>query len=141
MKRLPSLPGGDLEYAILAAVWDSGTISGRELHTRIGAPRGLVYTTVAKVLDRLHGKGLGARQWERTAWRAVWMPVVPAAIALSMLLGWAVMEPADAEPLPAPLIGVSALFAIVWMRALARAGKASRARRSQMAAATVGLWR
>ena len=62
MKRVPSLPGGDLEYAILAAVWDGGTISGRELHTRIGAPRGLVYTTVAKVLDRLHTKGLIARR-------------------------------------------------------------------------------
>ena len=62
MKRVPSLPGGDLEYAILAAVWDRGTISGRELHTRIGAPRGLVYTTVAKVLDRLRTKGLIARR-------------------------------------------------------------------------------
>ena len=62
MKRLPSLPGGDLEYAILAAVWVRGTISGRELHTRVGAPRGLVYTTVAKVLDRLHAKGLVARR-------------------------------------------------------------------------------
>lgn len=56
------LPGGDLEYAILAAVWESRTISGREIHTRIGAPRGLVYTTVAKVLDRLHAKGLVARR-------------------------------------------------------------------------------
>jgi predicted transcriptional regulator len=62
MKRLPSLPGGDLEYAILAAVWDSGTISGREIHTRIGVPRGLVYTTIAKVLDRLRIKGLIARR-------------------------------------------------------------------------------
>ena len=82
-----------------------------------------------------------ARQWERAAWRAVWTPVVPAAIALSMLLGWAAMEPANAEALPAPLIGMSALFAIVWMRALIRAGKAARRRRSHMAAGTVGLWR
>ena len=82
-----------------------------------------------------------ARQWERAAWRAVWMPVVPAAIAFSALLGWAAMEPANAEPLPAPLIGLSTLFAVVWMRALVRAGQAARRRRSHMAAGTVGLWR
>jgi predicted transcriptional regulator len=62
MTRSLSLPGGDLEYAILTAVWDRGTISGREVHTRIGAPRGLVYTTVAKVLDRLRAKGLVTRR-------------------------------------------------------------------------------
>lgn len=82
-----------------------------------------------------------ARQWERATWRAVWMPVVPAAIALSMLLGWASMEPANAELLPAPIIGLSALFAIIWARALIRAANAARQRRSQMAAGTVGLWR
>jgi predicted transcriptional regulator len=62
LSRLPPLPGGDLEYVILTAVWDGGPISGREIHTRVGAPRGLVYTTVAKVLDRLHAKGLIARR-------------------------------------------------------------------------------
>jgi predicted transcriptional regulator len=46
----------------MTAVWDRGTISGREVHTRIGAPRGLVYTTVAKVLDRLRAKGLVTRR-------------------------------------------------------------------------------
>ncbi len=95
---------------------------------------------LAGAWPQCQGYASSARTWERAAWRALWMPVVPAAIALSMLLGWAVMEPANAEPLPAPLVGVSALFAILWLRALTRAGKASRARRSQMAAATVGLW-
>lgn len=61
MKQIP-LPGGDLEYAILADVWDRGTASAREIHSRVGEPRGLVYTTVAKVLDRLHAKGLVARR-------------------------------------------------------------------------------
>jgi hypothetical protein len=71
----------------------------------------------------------------------MWMPAVPAAIALSMLLGWAAMEPDDAEWLPLPMIGLSALFAIVWMRALIRAGKSAAQRRSRMAAGTVCLWR
>ena len=58
----PPLPGGDLEYAVLTTVWDSGTASAREIHARIGEPRGLVYTTIAKVLDRLLAKGLISRR-------------------------------------------------------------------------------
>ena len=62
MKRVPPVPGGQLEYAILRVVWTSGTASAREIHTHVGAPRGLVYTTIAKVLDRLHAKGLVSRR-------------------------------------------------------------------------------
>jgi hypothetical protein len=96
---------------------------------------------VAGAWPQRHRQASSARRWERATWRAVWTPVVPAAIALSMLLGWAAMEPANAEPLPAPLIGLSALFAIVWMRAVIRAGKAARQRPSHLAAGTVGLRR
>ena len=46
---------------MLAAVWELGRPSAREIHTQVGAPAGLVYTTVAKVLDRLCEKGLLAR--------------------------------------------------------------------------------
>ena len=55
------LPGGDLEYAVLAKLWELGRASGRDLHREIGEPQGLVYTTTAKVLDRLHAKRLVAR--------------------------------------------------------------------------------
>ena len=58
----PPLPGGELEYAVLTAVWDTGTASAREIHARVGEPRALVYTTIAKVLDRLYAKGLISRQ-------------------------------------------------------------------------------
>jgi BlaI family penicillinase repressor len=61
MKRL-RLPGGDLEYAVLAKLWEIGTASAREIHGHIGEPAGLVYTTTAKVLDRLHDKGLVTRE-------------------------------------------------------------------------------
>ena len=61
MKQQP-LPGGDLEFAALAALWDLGPASAREVHARIGEPKGLVYTTTAKVLDRLHDKGLVSRR-------------------------------------------------------------------------------
>src|SRR5712691_11289829 len=56
------LPGGDLEYAILAKLWELGSASARDIHTQMGEPEGLVYTTTAKVLDRLHIKRLVSRE-------------------------------------------------------------------------------
>jgi len=56
------LPGGDLEYAVLSKLWELGSASAREIHIQVGAPTGLVYTTTAKVLDRLHAKRLVASQ-------------------------------------------------------------------------------
>jgi BlaI family transcriptional regulator, penicillinase repressor len=56
------LPGGELEYAILATLWDLGRASARDVHARAGEPAGLAYTTTATVLDRLHAKGLVARE-------------------------------------------------------------------------------
>jgi predicted transcriptional regulator len=51
-----------LEYAVLAKVWELGAASVRDVHERLGKPQGLVYTTIAKVLDRLRGKGLVERK-------------------------------------------------------------------------------
>jgi predicted transcriptional regulator len=61
------LPGGDLEYAILTKLWELGSASVRDLHVQVGEPQGLVYTTTAKVLDRLHGKGLVSRERKGSA--------------------------------------------------------------------------
>ncbi len=58
----PVLPGGALERALLAALWARGEASARDLYERVGAPRGIVYTTVAKVLDRLVDKGMVRRR-------------------------------------------------------------------------------
>ena len=55
------LPGGHLEYAVLVSIWEGGALTAREVHDRVGVPLGLVYTTTARVLDRLHAKGLVAR--------------------------------------------------------------------------------
>ena len=62
MPQQVSIPGGELEYAVLSAVWDSGTASAPEIHASVGAPRDLAYTTIAKVLDRLYAKGLVSRR-------------------------------------------------------------------------------
>jgi predicted transcriptional regulator len=55
-------PGGELEVAVLQAIWELGSALPRDIFERVGVPRGLVYTTVAKVLDRLHDKGLVSRK-------------------------------------------------------------------------------
>jgi BlaI family transcriptional regulator, penicillinase repressor len=72
------LPGGDLEYAVLATLWELGSGSARDIHTRVGEPQGLVYTTTAKVLDRLHAKGLVNR--ERRGMAFVYRPRVARAL-------------------------------------------------------------
>jgi predicted transcriptional regulator len=69
MPRDRPLPGGKLEYAVLVAVWEGGMVTVRELHERVGVPLGLVYTTTARVLDRLHAKKLVARVKEGKAFR------------------------------------------------------------------------
>jgi BlaI family penicillinase repressor len=46
----------------MAVLWERGAASAREIHDRVGEPLGLVYTTTAKVLDRLHAKGLVTRR-------------------------------------------------------------------------------
>lgn len=69
MTRDRPLPGGKLEYAVLVAVWEGGAVTVRELHERVGVPLGLVYTTTARVLDRLHAKRLVERIKEGRAFR------------------------------------------------------------------------
>jgi predicted transcriptional regulator len=56
------LPADELEYAVLTKLWVLGTASVRDLHERLGEPAGRVYTTTAKVIDRLRSKGLIRRQ-------------------------------------------------------------------------------
>jgi predicted transcriptional regulator len=57
------LPADELEYAVLAKLWELGTASVRELHEQMAEPAaGRVYTTTAKVIDRLRSKGLVQRQ-------------------------------------------------------------------------------
>ena len=87
------LPADDLEYAVLARLWQLGEASVRGLHQQLGAPQGLVYTTTAKVVDRLREKRLIQRQRRGTAF--VYRPRVAreeverarARHALSRLLG------------------------------------------------------
>jgi BlaI family transcriptional regulator, penicillinase repressor len=100
MKGQLRLPGGDLEYAVLAKLWELGSASARDIHTQVGAPQRLVYTTIAKVLDRLHAKRLVSR--ERKGIAFVYRPRVARALVdnararqlLTRLLGPAPNSPA-----------------------------------------------
>lgn len=56
------LPADELEYVVLTKLWELNTASVRDLHRLLSKPQGLVYTTIAKVIDRLHGKGLIQRE-------------------------------------------------------------------------------
>jgi predicted transcriptional regulator len=68
------LPGGELEYAVLFSVCELNEASVRDVHRRIGRARGLAYTTIAKVLERLHAKELLAR--ERRGGALVYCPCI-----------------------------------------------------------------
>lgn len=49
---------GDLEAAVMRSVWEMGAGDVRSIHEHLARDRGVAVTTVATVLDRLHGKGL-----------------------------------------------------------------------------------
>ena len=77
---------------------------------------------------------------ERVCWCRLWRPLLPSAIVFSALVGWALVEPDDAERLPFPLIAIGAPFAFVWIRAIVRALWGLR-RARPTTAATVGVFR
>ena len=52
---------GDLEGGILECLWERGRLTTPEMHEVFGRPRGLAYTTVLTVLQRLTQKGLVTR--------------------------------------------------------------------------------
>jgi predicted transcriptional regulator len=53
---------GELEAAVLDALWAGEELSTPAVHERVGLPRGLAYTTILTVLQRLHRKGLVRRR-------------------------------------------------------------------------------
>jgi hypothetical protein len=82
-----------------------------------------------------------ARRWEHVCWRTIWMPLLLGAFVFAALLGWAAIEPENAERLPTSVLLVSGLFAVVWLRAAARAAWALRQRPFHVPAGTLGFWR
>lgn len=81
-----------------------------------------------------------ARGLERHAWRRLWLPILPAALVLAFLLGWAVQEPATAEGAEPVMLGVAAAFGLVLLRAAVRAARALRRPRGAIAMTAGLLW-
>jgi len=52
---------------VLTALWDNGELPTPEVFNRVGRPRGLAYTTILTVLQRLYRKGLVLRRSEGKA--------------------------------------------------------------------------
>jgi len=63
---------------VLAKLQELGSASVRDIHMQVSEPKGLVYTTTAKVLDRLHAKRLVSR--ERKGMSFVYRPRVARAV-------------------------------------------------------------
>ena len=61
-KRNPLQPLGELEAAVLDALWDEGELSTPATYEHVGTPRGLSYTTILTVLQRLTAKRLVVRR-------------------------------------------------------------------------------
>lgn len=53
---------GDLEGTVLDALWEQGALTTPAVYDRVGRPRGLAYTTILTVLQRLAKKGLVTRR-------------------------------------------------------------------------------
>jgi len=105
-----NLPGGELEYAVLTALWDRGEATARDVHEVVGEPRGLVYTTTAKVLDRLREKGLIRRR--ELAKTFVYRAVVARKVVLRARAREAVKSVLGDEPRPAVAALVDAVEAV-----------------------------
>src|SRR5712692_8908713 len=58
---------------------------------------------------------------ERVSWRRLWLPLVPAAVLLAALCGWALVESARAESVPGCLLMAAVPFAVCLARAIIRA--------------------
>lgn len=84
--------------------------------------------------------GTDALALEARRWRRLWLPLLPALVAVGALSGWALMEPDNAEPVPVGAVLLAAALALVPARALVRACHSAVARESAPAT-TIGLWR
>jgi hypothetical protein len=83
-----------------------------------------------------------ARDLEKIAWRAIWLPIAPALAIASALCGWALLEPDPIpEGMPISLILLSVPFVLLLARAAVRGAWALITDPGDPGTATVGLLR
>ena len=74
MPNTPRNRLGELERAVMEHLWSTAEahpdgLTVREVHDEIGVRRGLAYTTLMTVLDRMAKKDLVSRERDGRAWR------------------------------------------------------------------------
>ncbi len=80
------------------------------------------------------------RVLEQRAWRQLWRPFGPALLLLAGLCGWALVEPATAERVPACLMYGAVPFMTVLVRAAWRGARTLRQTAEHVDVGVVGLW-
>jgi len=82
---------------------------------------------------------------EPRMWWRIWLPFAPAAFVFAMLCGWALEEPANAEPVPKAIMLAALPFIFIFVRATWRATRSLELSweisKAQYTIATVGLFR
>jgi len=78
---------------------------------------------------------------ERVSWRRLWLPLIPMAVLLAALCGWALVEPARAESVSGCLLMASVPFGVCLARATLRAVWSLVQRSPNLLAGTTGLVR
>jgi Zn-dependent protease with chaperone function len=78
---------------------------------------------------------------ERVAWNGIWLPLVPLALSVAWLIGWALVEPDPTEAAPVALFIAAVPFVILFTRATARAVRSLVRETREHGAAIVGVLR
>jgi hypothetical protein len=92
--------------------------------------------------ERQDDAGFGGLELERRSWRRLCLPMLPAAIVLATLFGWALQEPSVTdEPLRPLAMYLAVPFGLLWLRCAVRACLSLRRPRLMPMVATAGLIR
>lgn len=78
---------------------------------------------------------------ESRAWWLIWRPFVPATLVFAVLCGWALAEPANAEPVPKAVMLTALPFVLIFARAAWRATRSLTISHGHLTIATIGLIR
>ncbi len=78
---------------------------------------------------------------ERQSWWRIWLPFAPAALVFAVLCGWALAEPANAEPVPKAVMLTALPFGFIFARAAWRATRSLSISYEHLSIATVGFFR
>ncbi len=96
---------------------------------------GGLWALIFPVNNQLHSSG---RTLERIAFRRVLAPLTLILPALGILMGWALVEPAQAEHVPVGFFAIALPVVLIWLRAAVRGYRAAQVPTIR-SAATIGL--